>query len=212
MQLKLRASLSSPRLAWCNVDLFFLAFTQVGTTRVVGVEFATRGGGQWQWWPRRRAQIEKETDDGPRALPGRDATVRGGQRHPYILSPSFIDLFFSFFLKCSGIIRAVNASHFGAPQDAAGRSHSHSVSSSTSSLHEGSTGAGSSHLSALHSMLRYHHHHRHDGGGAAAAAGGGISDSGSDTASIEGAAGMSASPEERRHRHRHIRRLKQLVR
>lgn len=143
-----------------------------------------------------------------------DATQRCvGSGNPSILSPRLLTF---FFLKCSGIIRAVNASHFGAPQDAAGRSHSHShshsASSSTSSLHEGSTGAGSSHLSALHSMLRYHHHHRHDGGAAAADAAGGISDSGSDTASIGGAAGISASPEEHPHRHRRLERLKQLVR
>jgi len=93
MQLKLRASLSSPRLAWCNLDLhFFFGFMQVGTTRMVGVEFVARGGGQW-WWSRRRAQIEEETDDGPRALPGRDATVRGQWQSIHSF-PSFIDLFF----------------------------------------------------------------------------------------------------------------------
>ena len=150
---------------------------------------------------------KKRMMDRERYLDATQRCVGGG--NPSILSPRLLTF---FFLKCSGIIRAVNASHFGAPQDAAGRSHSHSASSSTSSLHEGSTGAGSSHLSALHSMLRYHHHHRHDGGAAAAAAAGGISDSGSDTASIDGAAGISASPEERPHRHRRLERLKQLVR
>jgi len=114
-------------------------------------------------------------------------------------------------------MRAVNASHFGAPQDACTRrshshSHSHSANSSTCSLHE-----GSAHLSALHSMLRYHHDHRHDHDHQDGAGAGGISDSGSDTASIDGApavAGMSALPEEpeRRHRHPHLGRLKHLVR
>jgi hypothetical protein len=73
-------------------------------------------------------------------------------------------------MGCSGIIRAVNASHFGAPDAAiaaiaaAGRAdadagNEHSSSSSCSSLHEES--ATGSHMTALHSLLRHHHHHHH---------------------------------------------------
>ena len=122
----------------------------------------------------------------------------------------------------SGIIRAVNASHFGAPQDAAAagsHSHSSSSSSSTSSLHEDSI-AGSAHLGALHSLLRHHHHHHHhhhhgheEEAPVSGAAGVGVGDWGSDTASIiDVSAGVSATPEERQHRHPHLGRLKQLLR
>ena len=113
----------------------------------------------------------------------------------------------------------MNASHFGAPQDAAAAgAHSHSSSSSSSSslsLHE-DTLAGSTHLAALHSLLRHHHHHHHHvdeapvSGAAVSVA---VGDSGSDTASIiDVSAGVSATPEERQHRHPHLGRLKQLVR
>ena len=204
-------------------DLFFYnLFMQVRTTRVGGVEFAARGRGGWWWWwwwygwTRRRAQIEQETDDGPRALPRRDATVRAS---PFTPSPLLtLSSSGTFGKNYSGIIRAVNASHFGAPQDAAAAgAHSHSSSSSSSSslsLHE-DTLAGSTHLAALHSLLRHHHHHHHVDEAPMSGAGGsvGVGDSGSDTASIiDVSAGMSATPEERQHRHPHLGRLKQLVR
>jgi hypothetical protein len=71
---------SPPLVASFFQNFFLVGFMQVGTTRVDGVEFVARGRGGWRWrwygWTRRRAQIEQETDDGPRALPGRDATVR----------------------------------------------------------------------------------------------------------------------------------------
>jgi len=119
-----------------------------------------------------------------------------------------------------GIIRAVKASRFGAPDAvavaAAAAGNEHSSSSSSSSLHEESV-AGS-HLTALHSLLRHRHHHHHEHRGEApvdgAGGGGGVSDSGSETASIDVSVTVSASPEERRHRrhHRDLRRLKHLAR
>jgi len=132
--------------------------------------------------------------------------------------------FFSFWtLNCeySGVMRAVKASHFGAPDAAAAAAgNEHSSSSSSSSLHEES--AAGSHLTALHSLLRHRHHHHHhehhdDHRGEApvdgAGGGGGISDSGSETASIDvSVTAVSGSPEERRHRHHDLRRLKHLVR
>jgi hypothetical protein len=82
-------------------------------------------------------------------------------------------------------------------------------------LHEDSI-AGSTHLAALHSLLRHHHHHHHhheEEAPVGGAAGVGVGDSGSDTASIiDVSAGVSATPEERQHRHPHLGRLKQLVR
>lgn len=141
--------------------------------------------------------------------------------------PFFFCIFSGPFLnyECSGIIRAVNASRFGAPDAvaatvattaAAAAGNEHSSSSSASSLHEES--AAGSHLTALHSLLRHrHHHHHHDDRGEVARVdgagdGGEVGDSGSETASINVSVTVSASPEERRHRRHHLGRLKNLVR